>query len=346
MIIRAPTGITALARSPSKEARKWHPSFFCCWLSVAFLALGMARAPMWAWAVAVGVLTLLATVGSAGWCEPGARHLVVDRVAAVRGPRRCFRSRSLRRSLIIAPVFAQVRRILPKVSDTEAQALEAGTVGFDAEIFSGTPDWNKLQSIPPIQLSAEEQAFLDGPTHQLCAMINDWQVRHSLREIPEDIWDFVKKNGFLGMLISKEHGGLGFSPQAQSLILGKIASRSPDVVTIVMVPNSLGPGELIEKYGTDAAEASLLAATGEGRGSAVLFADRPDVGLGCRHDARHRLCDARHVSRATRRSASACRGTSATLRSARRRRSSAWRFASSTRTTCSARARTSASRWR
>ena len=82
-------------------------------------------------------------------------------------------------------------------------------------------------------------------------MINDWEIRHNLHEIPEDIWDFVKKHGFLGMLISKEHGGLGFSPQAQSLILGKIASRSPDVVTIVMVPNSLGPGELIEKYGTD-----------------------------------------------------------------------------------------------
>ena len=83
-------------------------------------------------------------------------------------------------------------------------------------------------------------------------MVDDWQVRHTERDIPEPIWDFVKKHGFLGMLISKAHGGLGFSPQAQSLILGKIASRSPDVCTIVMVPNSLGPGELIEKYGTDA----------------------------------------------------------------------------------------------
>ena len=158
---------------------------------------------------------------------------------------------SVRRSLIIAPVFAQIRKILPKVSDTEAQALEAGTVGFDAELFSGTPDWDKLKSIPPIELSAEEQDFLDGQTEELCRMISDWQVRHNLHEIPDNIWDFVKQNGFLGMLISKEHGGLGFSPQAQSLILGKIASRSPDVVTIVMVPNSLGPGELIEKYGTD-----------------------------------------------------------------------------------------------
>ena len=151
----------------------------------------------------------------------------------------------------VAPVFKFVKGTLPKVSDTEAQALEAGTVGFDAELFSGTPDWDKLRSIAPIVLTPEEQAFLDGPTDELCRMINDWQVRHAQREIPDKIWDFVKSHGFLGMLISKEHGGLGFSAQAQSLIIGKIASRSPDVVTIVMVPNSLGPGELIEKYGTE-----------------------------------------------------------------------------------------------
>ena len=220
----------------------------------AFLALGMARAPMWAWAAAVGALTLIGQSGALSGAEAaGHGASILSWLAWLPFVALALLSiPSLRRSLVVAPVFDKVRTILPKVSDTEAQALEAGTVGFDAEIFSGTPDWNKLQSIPPIQLSAEEQAFLDGPTHQLCAMINDWQVRHSLREIPEEIWDFVKKNGFLGMLISKEHGGLGFSPQAQSLILGKIASRSPDVVTIVMVPNSLGPGELIEKYGTDA----------------------------------------------------------------------------------------------
>ncbi|HML29751.1 MAG TPA: acyl-CoA dehydrogenase [Hyphomicrobium sp.] len=209
----------------------------------AVLALGMIRAPLWGWAAALGLWTLLATGGHIGivswiaWLPFAA--LVLLSIPAVR------------RSLIIAPVFAQIRKILPRVSDTEAQALEAGTVGFDAELFSGTPDWDKLKSVPPIELSVEERAFLDGPTEDLCQMIDDWQVRHTLHDVPDEIWDFVKKNGFLGMLISKEHGGLGFSAQAQSLILGKIASRSPDVVTIVMVPNSLGPGELIEKYGTD-----------------------------------------------------------------------------------------------
>ncbi len=157
----------------------------------------------------------------------------------------------VRRTVITAPILTAVRRILPKVSDTEAQALEAGTVGFDAELFSGRPDWQKLRDIPGIVLSSEERSFLDGPTDELCRMIDDWQVRHTEKEIPEAIWEFAKRHGFLGMLISKEHGGLGFSAQAQSLILGKIASRSADVVTIVMVPNSLGPGELIEKYGTE-----------------------------------------------------------------------------------------------
>jgi len=209
-----------------------------------FLALSMIRAPLWLWAAATGVLTLLATYNCTSvWGWVAWLPFIALAILSVR---------AVRRKLIVAPVFATVRKILPKVSDTEAQALEAGTVGFDAELFSGTPDWNKLRSIPPIELSAEERAFLDGPTEELCRMISDWQVRHTLRDIPDEIWDFVKSHGFLGMLISKAHGGLGFSAQAQSLILGKIASRSPDVVTIVMVPNSLGPGELIEKYGTDA----------------------------------------------------------------------------------------------
>jgi acyl-CoA dehydrogenase len=158
---------------------------------------------------------------------------------------------AIRRRLLIEPAFALLKGVLPKISETEREALDAGTVGFDAEIFSGEPDWEKLRAVPPIVLTKEEQAFLDGPTEELCRLIRDWEIRHTRREIPKEIWDFIKKAGFLGMLISKEHGGLGFSAQAQSLVLGKIASRSTDVVTIVMVPNSLGPGELIEKYGTD-----------------------------------------------------------------------------------------------
>lgn len=157
----------------------------------------------------------------------------------------------LRSTYITKPIFNAISKIIPHVSDTEKEALESGTVGWDAELFSGKPDYEKLRAISPIRLSDEEQAFLEDPTETLCKMIDDWQVRACNREVPEEIWDYVKDNGYLGMLISKEHGGLGFSAQAQSLILGKVASRSPDVSVIIMVPNSLGPGELIEKYGTE-----------------------------------------------------------------------------------------------
>jgi len=214
-------------------------------------ALAMRRAPLWLWAVAAA-LALLAwqwgpLFGSQGEADFGLGSLLawlpVLALALLSVP-------SLRRQWVVAPAFSAIKKILPKVSETEQQALDAGTVGFDAELFSGTPDYGKLRDVPPIRLSDEEKAFLEGPTEQLCGMIDDWQIRHVEKEIPEAIWRFVGEEGFLGMLISKQHGGLGFSAQAQSLILGKIASRSPDVCTIVMVPNSLGPGELIEKYGT------------------------------------------------------------------------------------------------
>ena len=207
----------------------------------AAMALAILRAPLWLWAAGAVLGALLLFPLSLLWLILGA----VGVIAAV------LSIPVMRKSLLVGPAFKFVQGVLPKVSETEQQALDAGTVGFDSELFSGIPDWGKLRAVPPIVLTKEEQEFLDGPTEELCRIIDDWQLRFNAREIPEKVWDFVKKHGFLGMLISREHGGLGFSPQAQSLILGKIASRSPDVVTIVMVPNSLGPGELIEKYGTD-----------------------------------------------------------------------------------------------
>ena len=164
----------------------------------------------------------------------------------------------IKRDYVVFPAYRALKGAMPTISDTEREALEAGTIGWDAELFSGTPDWARLRRVPPIMLTAEERAFLDGPTDELCRKLNDWRIRHELHDVPEDIWDFVRDRGFLGMLISKEHGGLGFSAQAQSLVLGKISSRSPDGVTIVMVPNSLGPGELIEKYGNEAQKAHYL----------------------------------------------------------------------------------------
>ena len=213
--------------------------------------LAMHRAPLLAWAAALAGATVIWQTGllHGDFEEPtfGVLGLLAwVPVAILAG----LAIPAVRRAALIEPVFRTIKGVLPKVSATEQEALDAGTIGFDAELFSGTPDWQRLRDVPPITLTEEEKAFLDGPTSELCRRVNDWAIRHNLKEIPAEAWAFVKQHGFLGMLISKQHGGLGFSPQAQSLVLGRIASRSPDVCTLVMVPNSLGPGELIEKYGT------------------------------------------------------------------------------------------------
>ena len=224
--------------------------FFAVCIVGGFI-LAMRRAPLWAWTVALAGAVYVwqsgMLYGEASELEPGVfgaiAWLLVAVLAVLCVP-------AIRRRALVKPLFGKIKGILPRVSATEQAALNAGTIGFDAELFSGQPDWDKLRAVPPITLTEEEKAFLNGPTNELCRLVNDWTIRHNDKEIPEAVWDFAKKHGFLGMLISKEHGGLGFSAQAQSLILGRIASRSPDVCTIVMVPNSLGPGELIEKYGT------------------------------------------------------------------------------------------------
>ena len=226
------------------------PVFLFLCLIVVF-ALAMRRAPLWLWAASLAAATLIWQTGLLHGHYEEPDFTLLQTIAWI--PVVVLAGLSippLRRAALIEPIFRKIKGILPKVSATEQEALNAGTIGFDAELFSGTPDWEKLRAVPPITLTAEEKAFLDGPTAELCRMVDDWKIRHDQHEIPEQIWEFAKKNGFLGMLISKEHGGLGFSAQAQSLVLGKIASRSPDVCTLVMVPNSLGPGELIEKYGT------------------------------------------------------------------------------------------------
>jgi len=232
---------------------------FALLLLATLFALAMNRAPLWAWALAMALFTLSLQMGLGSshlhvplfnfWALLG--WLVAGGLFALTFPR-------IKRDYVVLPAYRALKGAVPPISETEREALEAGTVGWDAELFSGTPDWARLRRVNPITLTGEERAFLDGPTEELCRKLNDWRIRHELHDVPEDIWRFVCDHGFLGMLISKEHGGLGFSAQAQSLVLGKISSRSPDGVTIVMVPNSLGPGELIEKYGTETQKARYL----------------------------------------------------------------------------------------
>jgi len=224
---------------------------FACVSIAAFLALAMNRASFRAWAIAVAVITLSLQVwlGFPFWTFAG--WLVAGLLFAASVP-------DIKRKYITLPAYGALKGAMPAISETEREALEAGTIGWDAELFSGTPDFAKLRRVAPMTLTEEERAFLDGPTDELCKRLDDWRIRHELHDIPDDIWTFVCDHGFLGMLISKEHGGLGFSAQAQSLVLGKISSKSADSVTIVMVPNSLGPGELIEKYGTETQKAHYL----------------------------------------------------------------------------------------
>ncbi|AYC33179.1 acyl-CoA dehydrogenase [Pseudomonas cavernae] len=157
----------------------------------------------------------------------------------------------LRRKLLSAPLFAWFARVLPPMSDTEREAIEAGTVWWDGELFSGRPDWDKLLNYPKAQLSEEEQAFLDGPTEALCAMVSDWQVGQQL-DLPDQAWQHIKQHGFFALIIPKEYGGKGFSAYAHSQVAMKLASRCGDLASTVMVPNSLGPGELLLHYGTAA----------------------------------------------------------------------------------------------
>lgn len=157
---------------------------------------------------------------------------------------------SLRRQILTKPIYKWAQKALPGLSDTEREALEAGDVWWDADLFSGNPDWSKLLATPPAKLSDEEQAFLDGPAEELCGMLNEWEINSELKDLPPPVWDFLKANKFFAMIIPKEYGGLEFSAFANSEIIRKIASRSIVGSVTVMVPNSLGPGELLMQFGT------------------------------------------------------------------------------------------------
>jgi acyl-CoA dehydrogenase len=156
----------------------------------------------------------------------------------------------IRKPLLTAPALKFLRKALPPLSKTEKIALETGSVGFEGELFTGKPDWNKLLHTPKPQLTAEEQAFLDGPVEELCKMTNDWEITHIHADLPPQLWDFIKQNKFFGMIIPKQYGGLGFSALAHHKVIQKLASISSVVSSTVGVPNSLGPGELIHRYGT------------------------------------------------------------------------------------------------
>ncbi len=209
----------------------WSLAYFC--------------APAWLWTVVAA--SGLAAAGFTGGASPIVLTLgcIIFAILAL-----LLNPSPIRRAVLGAPLLDLFRKILPQMSSTEKEALDAGTVWWDGELFSGKPDWQKLHAYPKPVLSAEEQAFLDGPVEQLCEMVNEWEVTNELHDLPPQAWQFIKDQGFLGMIIPKEFGGKGFSALMHSSVIVKLTTRSGTAAVSVMVPNSLGPAELLLHYGT------------------------------------------------------------------------------------------------
>ncbi|MDX2220333.1 MAG: acyl-CoA dehydrogenase [Burkholderiales bacterium] len=250
-------------------------------------ALAFHSASAIAWTIVLGAGLITGTlIGAFGWISAPLLWTAFAIFAVI------INMSALRRSLITAPIFRIYKKILPQMSDTEREALEAGTVWWDGDLFTGRPDWDKLLAYPAPKLTAEEQAFIDGPTEELCSMLDEWQATHADYDLPPNVWQFIKDKGFLGMIIPKEYGGLGFSAYGHSQVVMKISTRSGTAAVSVMVPNSLGPGELLIHYGTQeqknhylprlakGLEIPCFALTAPDAGSDA--ASMPDVGIVCK----------------------------------------------------------------
>jgi acyl-CoA dehydrogenase len=229
----------------------------------AFLVLAYLRAPLLLWTIA--------GVALAWWLAP-AFGVVVLAIGAL------FNIPGVRRALLTDHVLAVYRRILPDMSPTEKEAIDAGTVWWDGDLFSGRPDWNRLLAIPAPRLTAEEQAFVDGPVEELCAMCDDWEITHERYDLPPRVWQFIKEKGFLGMIIPKKYGGMGFSALAHSEVVTKLSTRSNAAAVTVMVPNSLGPAELLLHFGTDAQKDYYLPRLAKGQEIPCFALTSPEAG--------------------------------------------------------------------
>ncbi|SDB12457.1 acyl-CoA dehydrogenase [Pseudidiomarina indica] len=214
------------------------------WLLITLLALGgflYHRASLQITSLGmVGLFALGSLVAGIGW---GWWLLLAIILVPLNLP-------SIRRNILSRKILAIYRKIMPEISETEKDAIDAGTTWWEGDLFCGAPQWEKLHSIQKPELTAEEQAFLDGPCEELCKMMNDWEATHELADMPEHVWQYLKDEKFFAMIIKKEYGGLEFSAYAQSRVLQKLAGVSTILASTVGVPNSLGPGELLQHYGT------------------------------------------------------------------------------------------------
>ncbi len=185
---------------------------------------------------------------------------------------------AFRRDFITKPIFRWARRVLPSLSETEREAIEAGDVWWDADLFTGNPDWEKLLAFPRATLSPEEEAFIRGPVDELCRMVDDWQINWELRDLPPHVWEFLKSAKFFAMIIPKAYGGLGFSAYAHSEVIRKISTRSICASVTAMVPNSLGPGELLHQFGTKEQQDYWLPRLAEGKEIPCFGLTSPEAG--------------------------------------------------------------------
>ncbi len=211
-------------------------------LCVGFAA---ARAPKWMWGIGVAALLVLYTIfGILPWWLLGICWLAFFPILLI------FNIKKLRLVVITGPTLSFLRQTMPPMSDTEREAIEAGDTWWEKNLFCGAPPWDDLLRTPKPQLTQEEESFLNNQTETLCGMVNEWEITHNGKNLPKSVWDYLKSEGFFGLEIPKEYGGHGFSALAHSSIITKISTRSITAAVTAMVPNSLGPAELLEKYGT------------------------------------------------------------------------------------------------
>nr|WP_115317029.1 acyl-CoA dehydrogenase [Legionella birminghamensis] len=255
-------------------------------LIYGFYQLLSRQASIVVWTISYAVVALLfMKYSSIGWFTHGLLWLgfAMLLIGAIK---------PLRRQLLSRRLFNVVSKAMPTMSATEREALEAGTVSWEGDLFSGAPDFSQLLNAPVSRLTDDEQAFINGPLNELCRMLDDWDITHNRTDLPPEVWQFIKEKGFLGMIIPKEYGGLDFSATAQAFILARVYGRSISAATTISVPNSLGPAELLLKYGTkeqkdyylprlaDGREVPCFALTGPNAGSDA--ASIPDKGIVCK----------------------------------------------------------------
>ncbi|MDX8411117.1 MAG: acyl-CoA dehydrogenase [Mariprofundaceae bacterium] len=246
---------------------------WCIIIITVTTTLAFVRASLSVWTLSLGALLTLLTL----WSSASTTFIVFPWLlyGAVFIP---LNIPSLRMQLVSRRVLVIYRKLLPPISGTERAALDAGNTWWDAELFSGKPDWQVLRALPAPALSEEEEAFLDGPVDQLCAMLDDWKITHEDHDLSRKAWRFIKQKGFFGLIIPKRYGGLEFSAQAHSAVVAMISSKSATAAVTAMVPNSLGPGQLLLNYGTEAQKDHYLPRLAKGKEIPCFALTSPTAG--------------------------------------------------------------------